>query len=140
MIYTSYFGKLKKLPTNIIPIAICGKSPDWFNGIEYKKLAPKYSFFSEWKETKDDEYYVNCFNEQVLKPLNAENVIEELYNSLSDDIKYFLNICNCQPWDNPNVHIALMCYEKPGDFCHRNLVAEWLNKNGYEVKEFDNEL
>ena len=25
--------------------------------------------------------------------------------------------------------IALCCYEKPTDFCHRHLVAEWLNNN-----------
>ena len=38
MIYTSYFGKLKSLPKNIIPIAICAKSPNFYNGLEYKKL------------------------------------------------------------------------------------------------------
>jgi len=33
--------------------------------------------------------------------------------------------------------IALLCYEKPGDFCHRRLFADWLKeKTGYEVKEF----
>lgn len=140
MIYTSYFGKLKKLPANVVPIAICGKSPEWFGGAEYKKLAPKYSFFSEWKKTKDNDYYIKCFNDQVLKTLKPDKVVNELYTLLDEDAKYFLNICNCPPWNNPNLHIALLCYEKPGDFCHRNLVAEWLNKNGYEVKEFNDEL
>ena len=23
---------------------------------------------------------------------------------------------------------VLLCYEKSGDFCHRHLVADWLNK------------
>ena len=32
--------------------------------------------------------------------------------------------------------VALVCYEKPSDFCHRHLVADWLNKNGFECKEF----
>ena len=48
MIYTSYFAKLNKLPNNIIPISICGKAPDWYKGLQYKKLAPKYDFFIKW--------------------------------------------------------------------------------------------
>lgn len=47
MIYTSYFAKLKSLPDNIVPISICGKTPDWYKGLQYKKLAPKYDFFCE---------------------------------------------------------------------------------------------
>ena len=35
--------------------------------------------------------------------------------------------------------IALVCYEKPSDFCHRHLVADWFNKNGIECKEFTKE-
>ena len=33
--------------------------------------------------------------------------------------------------------IALICYEKPTDFCHRHLVADWLNKNGIECEEWE---
>lgn len=55
MIYTSYFAKLKSLPENIIPISICGKAPDWYKGLQYKKLAPKYDFFMEWKKNHDSE-------------------------------------------------------------------------------------
>lgn len=29
-----------------------------------------------------------------------------------------------------------MCYEAPGKFCHRHLVADWLNSAGYDVSEF----
>ena len=29
--------------------------------------------------------------------------------------------------------IALVCYEKPGDFCHRHLVSSWLP---YEITEY----
>ena len=121
MIYTSYFAKLSKLPANIIPIAICGKSPEWYKGIQYKKLAPKWSFFSIWKETHDNEYYIKHFNEEVLNPLNANDVINELYSLAGK---------------NQDADIVLICYEKPGDFCHRHLVADWLTRNGYPVEEY----
>ena len=47
MIYTSYFAKLKKLPAGIAPISIALKTPDWYTGLRYIKLAPWYSFFEE---------------------------------------------------------------------------------------------
>ncbi len=45
MIYTTYFAQLRNLPENIIPVSICGKVPNWYKGLQYKKLAPKYDFF-----------------------------------------------------------------------------------------------
>ena len=125
MIYTSYFAKLKSLPENIIPISICGKAPDWYKGLQYKKLAPKYGFFMEWKKNHDNDYYIKCFSEQVLDKLNALTVMRDLIdlvNSTEDHI---------------GKEIALICYEKPSDFCHRHLVAEWLKKNGLQCKEWD---
>ena len=118
MIFTSYFAKLRTLPDNIIPISICGKAPEWYKGLQYKKLAPKYDFFMKWKENHDNDYYIKCFKEQVLNELNPYEVIDELYN-LSED-----------------KDIVLICYEKPDNFCHRHLVREWFNNNGIECKEW----
>lgn len=121
MIYTSYFAKLSKIPSNITPIAICGKSPEWYKGIQYKKLAPKWSFFSVWKQTHDNDYYIQHFNEEVLSPINADDIIHELYSLAGK---------------NQDEDIVLICYEKPGDFCHRHLVAEWLTNHGYPTEEY----
>ena len=54
--YTSYFAKLKDLPEDIVPISICGKAPNWYTGVQYKKLATKYSFFAKYKEDGDAEH------------------------------------------------------------------------------------
>lgn len=123
MIYTTYFGNLKKLPKNIIPISICGKAPNWWTGLQYKKLAPKYQFFMEWKKNKDNSYYIEHYNEEVLNGLQASEVVADLKH-LCDKSMY----SDCD--------IALVCYEKPEDFCHRHLVANWLEENGYECKEW----
>lgn len=136
MIYTSYFAKLRALPKNVIPISICGKAPDWYKGLQYKKLAPKYDFFMKWKENHDNDYYIKCFNEQVLDGLDAYDVVDNLYKLLTEEERMLIEITNCPPWSNPHVNIALICYEKPSDFCHRHLVSEWLNKNGIECKEW----
>lgn len=119
MIYTTYFAKLKSLPKDIVPISICGKAPIWYSGIQYKKLAPKYDFFMQWKENHDNDYYISCFNNQVLSELNPVQVINDLIVMAAGR------------------DIALVCYEKPEDFCHRHLVADWLRKYGYNIKEWN---
>ena len=132
MIYTSYFANLRKLPENIIPISICGKAPDWYKGLQYKKLAPKYDFFMEWKKNHDNDYYIKCFKEQVLDKLNVDDVVKEL-DSLLIDVTTTLNY----KVDSMLVpRIALVCYEKPSDFCHRHLVADWFNKNLIACEEW----
>lgn len=128
MIYTSYFAKLKSLPNNIIPISICGKAPDWYKGLQYKKLAPKYDFFMEWKKTHDNDYYIKCFNEQVLDKLNVLTVMRDLIDLVNSSENHI------------EKEIALICYEKPSDFCHRHLVADWLRKNGLQCEEWTQEI
>lgn len=132
MIYTSYFAQLKNLPDNIIPISICGKAPDWYHGLQYKKLAPKYDFFMKWKENHDNNYYIKCFNEQVLSKLGRLKILNDLQLLIPNNIKEKIN---SPVWNNENFHIALICYEKPSEFCHRHLVADWLKEYGIEVEE-----
>lgn len=125
MIYTSYFAKMNRLPENVTPIAICAKTPVWYGRkLQYKKLAPKYDFFMEWKTTHDNEFYTRCFKEQVLNRLDPQQVYKELYELVGD-------YPPCGRYD-----ICLLCYEKPSDFCHRHLVADWFNANGIPCEEY----
>ena len=123
MIYTTYFAKLKSLPKDITPISICGWPPAGYSGPEYRTLAPKYDFFKQWKETGDNNFYIKCYNEQVLSKLNPDRVVADLYFQINKAP----NSCD----------IALVCYEKSEDFCHRHLVAKWLNTHGFECREYD---
>ena len=125
--FTGYFAKLKTYEQNsLIPVAICGKTPSWYNGLWYKKLAPKWTFFNEWKngtEHKgDNSYYIQHFNDEVLKDKTCRQVLADLQKLTG--VK------------NDFSKIILLCYEKPGDFCHRHLVADWLIKNGIECVEW----
>lgn len=133
MIYTTYFAQLRNLPPNIIPVSICGKAPEWYRGVQYKKLAPKYDFFMEWKRTHDNDYYIKHFNDEVLSPLSIIRVLTELQCSIPEEVKVKMQ----SPfYDNQEWHITLVCYEKPEEFCHRHLVSKWLCENGFECKEF----
>ena len=119
-IYTSYYANLRNLAMDIIPISIAGRAPDWYYGLEYKKLAPKRYFFNIWKENGDNDYYIRHFKKEVLDLLDARQVVSDL-------IKL-----------SGGKDIALLCYETPDKFCHRHLVADWLTENDYYVDEFKN--
>lgn len=110
MISTSYFAKLKRLSADTIPIAICAKAPPWYQGIVYKKLAPSYDILMEYKQTLNKERYILRFRNEILAKLDQEMVVQELVQ------------LSC------GKNIALICYEKPSDFCHRHLVADWLGQ------------
>lgn len=113
---TSYFGNLKHLKN---PLSISGKAPDWFAGPQCKKLAPTWEIFSAYRSGEiDEEGYTREFYEQVLKPLNPHDMYSYLTKTYGEDV-------------------ILLCYEKPGDFCHRRIVANWFEESlGIEVPEF----
>jgi uncharacterized protein YeaO (DUF488 family) len=126
MIYTSYFSKLKKLPKDIIPVSICAKAPSWYDGLEYKKLAPSYDILMQYKSNPNEEVYIKRFKEEILnKRLPSQTVVDLL--ALVGNFKGL----------NYSPSICLVCYEKPTDFCHRHLVADWLKENGYSCEEIN---
>ena len=106
----SYFAKSNNNP-NAVSIA-CFK-PHWFKGKEYKKLAPTIGILERYKYTGNTKKYVEEYKKQILDNLDPKQVYEEL-----------------------GENAVLLCFEKSGQFCHRNLVANWFKeKLGIEVKE-----
>lgn len=99
---TSNYWKNGKHPD---AVSIAGRAPDWYKGRQYKKLAPKYHFFIKFKQDRDKEYYTEHYNKEVLGVLDPKEVYEEL----GEDA-------------------ILLCWEKSGNFCHRRLIAVWLEK------------
>jgi uncharacterized protein YeaO (DUF488 family) len=111
MIYTSYYNNLRNIQRyapNVVPVSISIYPPDWYTGLTYSKLAPKRNFFNEWKINHDNDFYVKEFNKQVLSNLDPKEVAKELYEMSNQS------------------DLVLLCYEKPNEFCHRHLVADWL--------------
>ncbi len=130
-IYTSYFAKTKDLEAlNIQPISIALYTPEWFLNPIMLKLAPPSNLLVQIKsKTKGDELsasellelqkeYSRKYVDMVLRQHDPQQIYD-LIESWSGPDKF-----------NPHIHkdVALCCYEKPEDFCHRKLVAGWLNK------------
>ena len=107
MITTSYFAREKNIPN---PVCIARGKPDWSKSQDYKKLAPPWALVNRYKKgLVSTEQYTQEYTFLVLFWLNPIEVLKEITSLFGEDA-------------------SLLCYEKPGDFCHRRIVAEWLEK------------
>ena len=112
-IYTTYFAKAKKLPEHIVPVSIAMKPPSGWQGLQYSKLAPLFWIWAVWhNQGRDNALYTKNYEAHVLSRLNPLQVYNELMEL------------------SGGKDIALVCYEKPQDFCHRHLVGRWLIEHG----------
>lgn len=111
MIQTSYYANpaLKNLNGEIRLIGISRGVPRWFKGEKFMPLAPTWAMV----KMQDMAEYTRLYKNNILAPLDPFEIYKKLDNSI------------------------LLCWEKPGEFCHRRLVAEWLeNATGELVAEF----
>lgn len=132
MTYTSYFGNIKcikQFDENAVLVSIAGKTPDWFFpklGLKMHEFAPQWSWWKEWHDrfnsnldsVESKQWYIREYESNVLSRLNAGKTIEKMKKMSSGN------------------NIFLLCYETPEKFCHRHLVAKWLQDAGVEATEF----
>jgi len=95
-----------KYYTGDMGVAICLYPPlDW-TGLRFPALAPERSAFYAIKNGSiTHEEYEKLYKENILSQLDPH----EIYNMFKNNV--------------------LLCWEEPGEFCHRRIVAEWLHEN-----------
>ena len=120
MIYTSYFGRLrsnqfKHLVDKGVSIARGNK---YWNGKTYPQLFPSWDLITKAHEhTITEQEYKKIYYKEVLNKLDPKQVYNDLDN------------CILLCWE------TIDSIEKGKAFCHRHMVAEWLQNNGFEVCE-----
>ncbi len=80
-------------------VSIALKTPAWFQGRRYPDLAPRLDMLAMEEEDYRREY------QTILDRLDPKQV----YDDLGEDA-------------------IMLCWEPAGAFCHRRLVAEWLEE------------
>jgi hypothetical protein len=81
----------------------------------FRKLAP-----GNWFNSVSTSRYIELYEHDILAKLNPERTWNELHMLTG------------------NVEPVLLCYELPGEFCHRQLVARWFRRElGIAVEEYD---
>lgn len=111
-LYTSYYARSGKNPN---AVCISAKAPWFFKGAEYLKLAPSWELLSAYKQGQVDErgyteWFLRLLKERGLTP---QQVVDELPDGA-----------------------IMLCYEASDKFCHRFIVAEWIQQGtGLVVEE-----
>lgn len=115
-IFTSYYGRTKQLrKAGIEPVAISRGVPKWYDGASYQALAPTWAMMHMTLDQYWEQYW------RILSGLEPNFILGEILQTVSVDAN----------------GIALVCYEKNPDECHRSAVAKWLNEAGYDVREWE---
>ena len=106
--FTSCFATVKKLLPELVPVSIARGSPRGFTGKKELRLAPTWAMLKMQKPEYDAGFA------EILAKLDPV----EIYHTLGENA-------------------VLLCWEKPGDACHRRIVAEWLEVAlGIEIPEY----
>lgn len=111
MIYTSYFAMAHKIKDKDKLLSISLWPPKYIHIQWMPDLAPTREILFRYKEDLDEEAYTKAYRAQVLDKLNVDKLAAYLQGRI------------------------LLCYERPEAFCHRHIVAQWLNENGYDCEE-----
>ena len=95
-------------------VAICIYPPiDWMDA-RFPSLEPdRQTFFAKKADQITEEQYEKQYRERTLSKLDPQKI----YDTLKGQV--------------------LLCWENPGEFCHRRIVAAWIEENlGIEVPEW----
>lgn len=111
MIYTSYFAICNRASDTTSLISIARSAIIGFRGVHFKALAPSTTLLTGYKQGLIDVPAYTVQYKEMLSKLDPKQVLQEL-----KAIAY------------SNKDIWLCCWEKPSSFCHRHLVADWLNE------------
>lgn len=110
IIYTSYFANYRNFPKPSTPISIARFTPRHCAGMqELKVLAPSEGLLFSYKE---GHLVTGEYNTRYIK---------ELLGNIDSIRKDFLLLSH-------NRNYILLCYEKKGRFCHRNLLQVFFDK------------
>lgn len=85
-------------------IAISRSVPSSWNGERCIELAPSWDLLNEYKRTGNEKRYTERYQKEVLDKLDKAEMKKKLAGKV------------------------LLCWCKPGQFCHRHLVLKWLNE------------
>ncbi len=122
-VFVSYYGS-RSIPDDAVLVQISTSRPKGLDvDVEFESMYPDFRTMvgPHKKGEIDDAGYTERYRRDVLER-NRDRILEGV-RSLQDEFR------------GSGRDIYLMCYCKPGDFCHRYIVANFLNENGIECRE-----
>lgn len=130
-IRTGYFGGMKKERyqnsvsiSRSVPKDIKGHIP------EMQDLAPSWETLNEYRNGKTDAdgYTENFYRDLMKSGYAADAKTFEMKEKIAR-----LNALEAlRTIAGESGTVTLLCWEKPGDFCHRHVISEWLGGKSFE--------
>lgn len=122
-IYTGYFAGNGQWPDGAYPIGITRFPPKTWYGVNWSALAPSEELLRSYQNKQIDEYifklrYIKELEDKLLTPEAVRRELEKISDTVLG-----------------GGDIVLCCYEKPEDFCHRHILAEWLGDDITETRK-----
>lgn len=109
-VYTSYFAASRNFNKNAVVLGITRFPPNWWNGLNIDKWAPSEKLLRQYRNKEIDEFIFSMEYVQELQDRGfTQKKVKEILETIGGDRD-----------------IILCCYEKPGDFCHRHVFANWM--------------
>lgn len=119
-IQTSNYARNGKNPD---AISISCSSPQWFMGAKFPLLAPEWTMV-----------------DSIKKGLMSEKEYTMKYIDLIKNRRNQGQLTALMIYDMLPENSILLCYEPPNEFCHRRVLAEWINiETGIEIPEWKSE-
>lgn len=120
-IYTSYYNNWKQLDATrkYVPVRISASAPKGFPFCEsIPEVYPTWDLLSRYKQGLiDDSVYTKEYLEQ-LNAVNRQDILARLSQIAQK---------------HQNKDIVLLCWEGKDKFCHRHLLADWLDCEAKEL-------
>lgn len=108
-LYTSYFAKSANNPK---AVSISVGVPAWYTGRQNGLVTPGWPLFSDYKKGKiTQQQYISTYRDKLDK-IGERKILSQFTDG---DV--------------------LLCWEKPDEFCHRHILAQWLREHGHTVSE-----
>ncbi len=111
MIYTGYFARMKNYKGKTASIARF-IPPSLKCNMRLNCFYPSVNLLQDYKNGNvTEQEYTKRYRTETLDKIDKEWLRSILYT-----------------YEGKDENLYLLCYEKPMDFCHRHLVAQWLRE------------
>lgn len=107
-ILENYFGNYRHWPRGAVPVSVARFPPAKYAGKQFLDIAPEPWLLEGVKTGNISKEMFSKIYLKQLEALGKEYILSKL-----------------QEIGGGN-DVVLLCYEAPGDFCHRHLLLNWL--------------
>ena len=124
MLYTTYLGRIKKIPEGVKKLLIVRIPPKKLNlekNTDIKhvpELSPTKMLLMQYKADDDWNYFARKFKREMENRDDMRKALKELEKDLVT-----------------GEDVCLICFERDYKYCHRYLIAQRMIDKGYEWKE-----